>query len=281
MSPLNAGKALLGQGINGWPKYVYHYTKMSTLINLLDTTNLDLKMKSEESEILLNFHATEIESFSDRSEYKAVRDLLVKIENSNVDYLLQDAINGPAFVISFSKNEDDALMWLQYADGGHGVCLKFDVQKICDKLIPSEQKPYEYIRFDKCLYAETRDLKEKYLKLSNFYDTHYMGKNIWDRQVAFVDYQLSTSFLKNKGFKNEKEYRLVTTSKDYHFLCKEHDFGIYTEIKIPFECLEKIKIGPRADFAMSKHLIEKWLQPITDCAGSHQVQVNKSSLTIK
>ncbi len=257
------------------PDFVYHYTKMPTLVKLLDTRNLE-KTKLP----ILEFHASDIETFNDRSEYNGIRKLLQDINKSKTDVMFQKALNGLVFVISFSLNNDNMFMWQQYADEGRGICLKFNTQKLYQSLIPQKQEPYEYIRLGNCIYEETEDLRCKYEKLKCFYENKVVNKDIWDRQDDFIVFQLSSSLLKNKGFKDEREYRLLKTESKYHFACSEHEFHAYTTINIPFDCLEEIQVGPCADFEIAKHNIEVWAEPITQTE-THKIKITRSNVIFR
>lgn len=255
------------------PESVYHYTGMPTLLGLLDT-----RSKGVGQSPMLKFRATDIETFNDREEYVGMRKLLKDIKNSKVDAMFQEAVNGLVFAISFSFNEDNMFMWRQYADAGRGICLKFNTHELVKHLIPQNQEPYEFTRFGRCFYEEPVNVKRE--KLEAFYAVDDFGQDIWERQDCFVDFQLSSSFVKNKGFMDERECRLVKISSDYRFSVNKHGFFACVEVDVPFSCLEEIMIGPCSNFEIASHTVEKWAEPITSLCGSHQIRITKSSVII-
>ena len=145
---------------------VYHYTTMNAFLKLLESIENSSKKES------FVFQASNIFFMNDPQELiygqKVLTEVLEDIEidkhvpddiclstlfrkrkeKSEEEWLpkLLDGIhkrNESPYVISFSRNDDSLPMWLNYGDGGKGVCLAFEEYQsniLCDSF-------YDYNRF--------------------------------------------------------------------------------------------------------------------------------------
>ena len=135
-------------------EYVYHYTSAQTLYHLLnakrlsaegkDSQALDEKNSDEQRVSLpcenLAFLATDIAALNDRTEYKEITNLISEVGKTETIKLMDETLKGIPFVISFSTLPDWLPMWLNYADDGRGVCLKFNKEALERNLIKDHQQ---------------------------------------------------------------------------------------------------------------------------------------------
>lgn len=237
------------------PKYLFHYTKLSTLIKLFDTSKIVSEKDAKNA--ALTFHATDINSFEDNTEHKLFRKFLRAEKPSISDQLFADAINGKQYVLCFSALENYLPMWHYYADCGRGICLKFNTKELKEAFKPLKH-PYEYSLFAPCVYKVTPELQALYDRLKLLYNSEDFETNYFENFAEFIHFQLQAALLKNNGYKYEKEWRLVRSETDYYF--KESGVGFipYAEIKIPLSCMTEIQLGPhfQSRFIYS---VERWL----------------------
>ena len=257
--------------------YIYHYTSIETLHNILKTYR-DSKGKK-----YLEFWASSIYTLNDPLEMISAKDAIVQILKKieeELDVQQHDRLSDSSwgiekfkkayertfeknryiFVMSFSSNKDTLPMWLMYAKGGKGVCLCFD-KKILLKHF-EEEKESETKILDVC------------------YGLKNIGENTWDLLKAiYIDYlkELKGDDITDKeSIKNSYPYiflsRLAPIYKDcaYDYECEQRllctkqrddesiDFRVssegylipYRKIAIPIEALKRIVIGPTYDYEL-------------------------------
>ena len=133
-------------------------------------------------------------------------------------------------------------MWKLYSENGKGICLKFRSDKIEKTMIPSAQKPYEYIRLSACKYERDNNLSKQYTRLKKIYLNGAFEKDYWRNLEEFNNFKLHCALLKDASYKFEQEYRLVKAAQEYSFRPSVDGFIPYTEIKLPLSCLVEIII---------------------------------------
>lgn len=255
-------------------KYVYHYTSIQTLYHLLEARRLDgnnndnigkdVELKNQNHLSLpckdLSFLATDISALNDRTEYAEITQLISNFKETKEIKFVDEVINGLAFVISFSYQADSLPMWLQYADSGRGICLRFDSQLLHDSLIKEEeQTPYEWLRMGKCNYSKSAEFKELYDKVKTTNQKGLNDKNLIENLIIFRDFSLQSAFLKDKAFVGEDEWRIVIYAKHFLFYPCKNGLVARTRINIPISTLTEIKLGPCAtevDKLYVKRLLE-------------------------
>lgn len=286
---------------------VYHYTSMDVLLKLIQS----VKVINEEECFV--FQATNIFFMNDPKEFifgqEMLMDVLRDIEyDKDVDYNLRlsstfskkeekseevwlkellDEIqkqNGSPYVISFSRNEDSLPMWLNYGDGGKGVCLAFAEyrSKVLTKKIDSKSIAKAQVEiFDKLgtqdIYYEGNSLNGKgndlrqlldslydyYLKSINSISSNQLFEYKKEALRAFM--QVTAPYIKTIDYKGEREVRLaksIDSDKDnvineVEFRCNAKGHLIpYINVKIPTKQLDYVRIGPLADKELSIKVIE-------------------------
>lgn len=264
--------------ISPLPKFVYHYTRLKTLIHILDFSQLGSDCNKDASALKLTFHATDIDALNDRTEYINFHDLIKKMKPLNVEERFSTAVNGTPYVVSFSEKADYLPMWRLYADDCRGVCLKFNVQKLLASIPSTEtQKPYHYLLFNQCRYKCDKELIEMSQSVSNrFSKTNESTAQYFKWLEQFIDFQLLCSLFKDSSFEYEGEWRLVLMSPTCSF--KENTDGIvaYTPFEIPITCLEEISIGCNCNIT-EETMIRKYILPYNQFAET-PIIVTKSNL---
>ena len=210
-------------------------------------------------------------------------------EKSEEEWLkrLRDSIhkqNESPYVISFSRNEDSLPMWLNYGNGGNGVCLAFAEYRskiITDSFLPKDLMDAKVEIYDQLgtydVYYDAESIKEKDNSLrkmiENLYD-YYLSKvqtiplkDMLDLQIgslrAFTE--VTAPFIKTKDYEGEREVRLAKiinkrkgiNFKEVEFRCNTKGNIIpYIKIEIPQKQLDYVRIGPLANRESFANVIE-------------------------
>ena len=189
-----------------------------------------------------------------------------------------------SFVLSFSEDQDNSELWNKCGNGGRGVALGFDT----DKIKPDHER-FVNVRMDKCIYWSD-DIKNPGFKLdtaSKLYasirETYKMMidprvldsfKKIYNQEhhdtlasqrikISLIENLITTFDVFNKQdvWRNEKEYRIslsplpldVEYAKDAN-----GDYIPYAEVQFPVDALRMMVIGPRCGknaYGMVKSLL--------------------------
>lgn len=286
---------------------VYHYTTMSAFLKLIES----IKESSDKKSFV--FWATNIFFLNDPQEFiygqEALMEVLKEIEyDKNVEkglrlsslfsnhkertekkwlHELLDGIhkqNESPYVISFSRNEDSLPTWLNYGDGGKGVCLAFAEYR---SKIQTDSLDFKSITnakveifdqlgtYDVCYDAKSLGNKDNHLRsaLDSLYE--YYLKNIkttprnqiLELQIgmhrAFAE--VISPYIKTKFYEGEREVRMSKTIKrkkgnklnQIKFRCNAKGHIIpYIDIEIPTKQLDFVRVGPLADKELSMKVIE-------------------------
>lgn len=279
---------------------LYHYTTTASLLGMLKDCSREKPN--------LTMWATHCNYLNDSSEFRFGRNICNKVigeyeEEYDIpkgqrlgaylhdpliddfyeqDFAYNDKINyGYPYLLSLSRAKDSLPMWGMYARQGNGVALVFDEDKICA----------QYQGHD-CLYCSENEtillkerLKDKYRKLNHTQQSARVDFTIdMVRLSAIMQlheiYREIGSYIKDKAYEFEKEFRIVATSPQvvtYEFggenhvthpesmtedsnnkvLCREREGMIipYVEQKISAECMKGIIVGPTADFGRMKNAL--------------------------
>ena len=182
-----------------------------------------------------------------------------KLEN-----FLKESPNTP-FTLSFSRNKDSLLMWSMYANNGNGICLVFNLESlsslqtnflvISNKVIYDKEKT-KYIEIVRLIYDD-------YLKQFE-HDTTFCRDKIFNEGCHTYKtlLRLITPFVKNKAFEPEQEWRIIFYGKNLNDLVYQRITGNmnivhYIKVGIPISAIEKIIIGPCADYDRVMNLLLK------------------------
>lgn len=286
---------------------VHHYTTMDSFLRLLES----IKVISDKRCFM--FGATNIFFLNDPQEFIYGQDVLLDIlrdiesnkhiddnlclstifrrhkEKSEKEWLkeLRNAIhdqNESPYVICFSRNEDSLPMWLNYGDGGKGLCLSFIEYQ--GKITTESTDPKDLIGTKVEIYDQlgTHDVnydlesikdKDNLLRrlIEDLYD-YYLNNakkiksdKLQDLQIGCIRgfTEVTAPYIKTKDYEGEREVRFAKTIKDgidgknrdIHFRCNSKGHIIpFIEIEIPTSQLKHVKIGPLANRELSFRAID-------------------------
>lgn len=264
---------------------IAHYTTMEGMIGMLNNVTIN------HEEVSLKLWASNIFSLNDPDElmygYSIIRKWLPKIEselcvNDNVklsriwsianvnqkhlhcNKLLKESLRNQEYVpyiISFSWVIDNLAMFRMYGNEAFGVCLVFSYGAIKESCTLNDVCYNENL--DNCRFSPYDMLKTEY----KLYLKSLEGRNLNNEEKFqlmlqhLVTYILKTApYLKRGDYEYEKEIRysnLYKSSDSIKFRTSKNGNIIpYKEVNIPWQAVERIIIGPRANFESSKYAIE-------------------------
>lgn len=275
---------------------VYHYTSIDALMHIIES------IPDSEFNDAFVFKATNVLYMNDPEEFvygrKVFIETLREIERSleiddkdsisckwqghssedekelDQEYLEHlEAIKSLPYVISFTRLEDSLPVWLNYGNGGKGVCLAFtdnrsqpfktrktEKGEIVYESFFTSDVYYQSIPKDSELYKLMCDIINSYKKdLKDFPDMD-LKESYFDSLIQNV-----APFVKTIFYSNEAEIRysnivnkMTRVDRDVtKFRCNRFGNIIpYVDVEIPTEQLDHIIIGPIADFKLTKMALE-------------------------
>lgn len=272
--------------------YVYHYTSIDAFRNLIESVD---KSKYKDSFL---FRASNILYMNDPNEFYYGRRIFIKTlvdieeelgieenhrisslwigksyddeQKKDVEYIqyLQKSKEIP-YVLSFSLLEDSLPMWLNYGDGGRGVCLAFEDTRnhplrrrktnkgdIVYEDFYTSDVHYDNIDKDSWLYQMLCDTIADYKKdIQNGYSDN-MKDAYFDALI-----QYAAPFIKTRHYSNESEVRLSQTIRLHHigedhvskFRCNKLGNLIpYIDVEINVNQLKYVILGPLVNYNLTK-----------------------------
>lgn len=173
------------------------------------------------------------------------------------------------YLTSFSKDNDSIPMWSQYAQGGTGIALGFNVESLPDNLC-----------LYPCLYGA--DETEKFVKTTiDLYKSNYPN-DYKQHPTAIYAHTWAIAALSSKhpSFAYEKEIRIITflgLAGKTRFRVSNNLIVPYKLIKYPLESLRKIVVGPCADPYRTRKSIKYYL----GCIGLSHVNIEMSKVPFR
>lgn len=289
--------------------FVYHYTSIEALFSILEGYR-------QNDHYALPFRAYSVYNTNDPREMKlgfdTVKNILPAFEKSHNDNMnLQEVYEKPEYEIEcknrcFQKPEDGLIevgsvpytisfackrdflpMWSMYGDNKKGVCIKFDINKLIDKLLGNIQLCFVH-------YEDNKDnIIEDYLLPALYdFDTKRNKKELPTKdkiEELSLLCDCIAPFVKCKDWSYEEEFRLVyhehygpNYADDFfrglkiHLQLKKIKVNEYVCLPIFPDSLEEIIIGPLANFAVVEHLLDNELK---EC-NLNRVAITPSSIQI-
>lgn len=189
-----------------------------------------------------------------------------------------------SFVLSFSEDQDNTELWAKLGNGGRGIALGFDT----DKLQPDYDRFVNVFK-NKCTYW-SKEIKKPDFKLdptstlySSILETYTMMTDtrvidsftaIYEKEspAALVTQRIKNTLVQNiittfdifnkqDVWRNEKEYRIALSPMpvDIEFLKDNNgDYIPYSNVQFPIAALRMLVIGPqcgRNSYGMVKSLL--------------------------
>lgn len=219
--------------LNKYP-FVYHYTKLESLFGIL----YDYKNLKKPGQ--LPFRASCIYNVNDSREmelgYKYVKDFLPEFEKNhpqsvNLSEIYTSDISDKKclelcnqkpkdtyiesgmipYAISFSAKRDFLPMWSLYGNRCEGVCLKFDLMELIDKI---------HSQFGFVVYDDNSD--DDYIKNDYFPPLYDYVINEYNTNNLSIDQKIDelsiictciSPFIKSADYAYETEFRIVDTER--------------------------------------------------------------------
>lgn len=176
------------------------------------------------------------------------------------------------FIVSFSRKEDDFMMWDRYGDKGRGVCLVFSEYDY--KFIPAESPVDSEVNIENSMsvYDVSYDgnlndscLKVLERKYNNFYEEAKRITNAMELFRLKLNY-LSTfvvvlaPHIKTKDFDFESETRFiefVSESDNVSFRCAKDGTMIpFVKKKVPVVNFKGVYVGPASRVKLNVQALE-------------------------
>jgi hypothetical protein len=187
------------------PKVLYHYTTIQGLIGILQNKNIwatSIFHLNDKEEL---FHARKlfieaISKYKDEilnEESLLVNDVLQLLKNFSEDF--------PIFVISFSAVKNQLSQWRGYCPGGNGFMIGFDSFKLQKKL------GHNGIRLVQCKYedVEQKSFVDNFIRERIILRKSNSEEEDFDSVKIVLQIIEMLPILKNKSFREEKEWRLI------------------------------------------------------------------------
>lgn len=284
---------------------IYHYTPLKTFHNIVRNV-----LDSKDNEMVFEFWASSSFCMNDIAEFKygynVIKSLLPSFEKNIEERLrlsqidCQTVIVGKSsnyvsklikdnsvimekmpYVISFSFMPDYLPMWYMYADRGEGVCMGFELEELMDAGWYVWPVIYDYQRIDNdfrnWIYGEISNIYNDYLKRVD--NAEHDIILLWDEKITAIRLMctLLAPIFKHQAFEFENEYRLVQYGCEGKVEKRQTEKGTvvsYVKVRIPFQILKKVIIGPCADSKVfhAIHTELKYCNPL------HLVEIEPSLL---
>lgn len=240
---------------------VYHYCSVETFYNIIKNASIwlsDVEKSNDYQECvacreLVNERMQEYFN-KDTQALKAWKFWYEK--GVKTDYLIR------TFAACFSESEDQLSQWRGYAQNGKGLAIGFD-KKILKELNAINQF---YIAFGKVIYDNIENYIDDIVE-DNIAKLKYKGIGHVALELG-QNYKLKFPFIKNSGFREEKEWRgvvSVTIGRNGNGNIPSSDKILFSKIKyrvsndrlIPYiemnfekvkqSIIKKILIGPKSE----------------------------------
>lgn len=265
-------------GKNPPTRGIYHYTDANAFLNIMQKKELwatHINFMNDSFEGLIGYNILD-KILKYKKEFKKNDEKEIKQLNHLLNDLKQNLDTINIFIVSFTSSQDDLNQWRGYAETPNGLNIKFNSSLLSENIISSknidsiisaiqkivfEKKPLEEIfLLMPCLYKEDMqssllyDLKNQILNNN----TDFFDSDAYNAAKLLIFF---TPFLKEKSFKDEKEWRLaIFLPKSSNKIC----YRIGKSSIIPFykfsfnpDSVTGVKLGPaRPDKKLIKTSVE-------------------------
>ncbi|MBP5777887.1 MAG: DUF2971 domain-containing protein [Prevotella sp.] len=173
------------------------------------------------------------------------------------------------YTLSFSHQEDTLLMWSIYANSGNGICLVFNEEELSN--LKTEMRYISNnVRYnrDKNYITDVIELiYDDYLKSIDKEEMLLLNRVYYEGKIYLkIMLELISPFIKNNAFKDEDEWRIAfpknNKTKVYTRISGSLNLIHYIKVGLPVSALQKIIIGPCADY---NKVIDLLLKEASDC----------------
>ncbi|MDG6098415.1 DUF2971 domain-containing protein [Alteromonas sp. ZYF713] len=282
---------------------LFHYTSLDTALNIISNNELwvsNVHFMNDSSELGAGFSIVAdawFETLNTKGGEQEAKANLINYIRENKDH----------YVFSLSKNGDQLSQWRGYANFGKGCCIGFDkdvLEEFCKNISKNREHLYELEFLEnydniyscdlvECIYTddvqvqrEAYDIGYRMAKTSPK-DSILQQKNIKEA----VDFSLS---VKDKGFKEEAEYRLVLDliTSDFPPVANRDsnkDFRVangriipFYRLRLPDKCITSVRLGPDCEKINNKLGLDKVLETLYNSSKvKRKLEILESAITYK
>lgn len=224
----------------------YHYTSLEALDSIIKTgkfrlTNLkytnDLtELKFNQNNIIKVLYVLLEKNNSNKEKY--IYKSLIEAYKSN-DFLDNTIID--PYAISLTMDENNLYHWRCYANGGKGVNIGFDINKLIENTTLNENNLKLFLFSSICydIQSQAQLVKNMILNYISSYKENY--KNADYNLLALIIFNNIRIFCKIEDFDIEKEYRLSVepNNKLVEFLLGEIEFKKFIDFQSKYISEEK------------------------------------------
>ncbi|HIW42839.1 MAG TPA: DUF2971 domain-containing protein [Candidatus Mediterraneibacter vanvlietii] len=203
---------------------VYHYCSVETFFNIVKNSSIwlsDIAKSNDYQECVRcrEIVNNEIEEYL-RDDVEALKVWRTWYEEGAYSYS-----STKTFCVCFSGSKDKLSQWRGYAQDGKGVAIGFD-KELLEEL---NQISEFHIAFGKVLY----DNPEEYVQgiiADNIKKFEYKSVGHVALELS-ENYRMQFPFVKNPGFKEENEWRVVVCSGIGHYNIPSSDNILFSKVK--------------------------------------------------
>jgi hypothetical protein len=263
------------------PDVLYHYTSQQGLLSIIEkrklwATHIRYLNDSKEFDYALELardHLSKERDSGDEHRRQFVDDALWNIDNGL-------GIDTPfaVYVTSFSHHGNQLSQWRGYCPRGSGFSLCF---RVSDLRVLAERRSQEFdLAFVPCLYDED----EQNALISELISTALTAPTEASPDASSPDALFTLLILrwapaiKDKGFEEETEWRLVTRGMRSDSLLREGssflipyiEFDLTGESKKGIDCIDSVTLGPTPHPELSEQSVKDLLHRhgVSNCSTS-------------
>ncbi|WP_434620340.1 DUF2971 domain-containing protein [Tabrizicola sp. M-4] len=252
-------------------RILYHYTTLQTFLSIVESKSIrfsDLSKSNDRAEgkFILQCLA---EQLGPMRKSEALKSIILNQLEKIIDLY-------PHFGFCMTSNGDDLGQWRAYANGGQGVAIGFNVDRLaeCVKSSPiGDSTKISTVRYGKDeVTAHTSEILEIVEKIDDSFflnvERGSSGERLSSPSELFNLFQAIERFskncydIKNGSFLLEDETRITqgmssTTADFLKFFVRQSRIVPYYQVEIEPECIEHIVVGP--EFEGGPHEINRVL----------------------
>lgn len=251
------------------PKILYHYTSLSTFLNIL-------KQVKDQQFIL---RGTDIKYLNDWSEMdygtNILSECLKYYESCNPEkenksnqitpdkwreFLTLSTFKSEPFITSLSQNQDNLPMWSMYGDDGNGIAIGLDFNIIKLEYNNSKIAKLRKCKYDNKLLLEELKSNDKILEI--LYNTFGIKESriYLNPNIAYNELAIRICIQKHPSYEYENEWRLIKKASlfetDNNINVNSTTLKPFIENKIQICAIKEIVVGPCKNFELTKNLIK-------------------------
>ena len=280
------------------PRTFYQYSTISAFKGVIEGNNLwathwaylndakELKRGIEIAHIVFA-RIKQIERFSSNSDYFSVLEKYVSKLDSSIPF------NVDVYVLCFSEVKDRLSLWRGYGNGYNSVVIGYDA----DDLEINENN-FGLPLIGKVIYNEDEQKKMMLMYLVRYYEMIEELHKIFPKQKReiekimkrffLVGILILSLFIKEKCWKEEKEWRMIFLNPDIDFLdFKVTDNGLIPFIKVPIfkdhaiKCIKNVCLPKSSNFALREKAVKMlWNKFCNKNDIKKDLKVKESSISI-